>query len=62
MAKGEKHVGQTDQQGNKEAAKETPAVGQKLTAMKKKLGTITLVTPPSWFQNQYAAKYPPQLS
>ena len=52
MAKGEKHVGQTDQQGNKEAAKETPAVGQKLTAMKKKLGTITLVTPPSWFQNQ----------
>ena len=52
MAKGDKHVGQTDQKGNKEAAKETPAVGQKLTAMKKKLGTITLVTPPSWFQNQ----------
>ena len=52
MAKGDKHVGQTDQQGNKEAAKEMPAVGQKLTNMKKKLGTITLVTPPSWFQNQ----------
>ncbi len=52
MAKGDKHVGETDQQGNKEAAKEMPAVGQKLTNMKKKLGTITLVTPPSWFQNQ----------
>ena len=52
MAKGDKHVGETDLQGNKEAAKEMPAVGQKLTNMKKKLGTITLVTPPSWFQNQ----------
>ena len=52
MVKGDKHVGETDQQGNKETEKEMPAVGQKLTNMKKKLGTITLVTPPSWFQNQ----------
>lgn len=52
MAKGDKHIGETDQKGNKETEKEMPAVGQKLTDMKKKLGTITLVTPPSWFQNQ----------
>ena len=40
------------QQGNKEADKgPNAAVGEKLTA-RKKMGTITMVTPPSFFQNQ----------
>ncbi len=52
MVKGEKHVGSADAKGNKEFSKETPAVGKKLTDLKKKEGTVTLVTPPSWFQNQ----------
>jgi len=40
------------QQGNKEADKgHNAAVGEKLTA-RKKMGTITMVTPPSFFQNQ----------
>ena len=40
------------QQGNKEAEKgPNAAVGEKLTA-RKKMGTITMVTPPSFFQNQ----------
>ena len=52
MVKGEKHVGSADVKGNKEFSKETPAVGKKLTDLKKKEGTVTLVTPPSWFQNQ----------
>ena len=43
MAKGDKHIGETDQQGNKEAAKEMPAVGQKLTNMKKKLVLMVIV-------------------
>jgi len=39
-------------QGNKEADKgPNAAVGEKLTA-RKKMGTITMVTPPSFFQNQ----------
>lgn len=39
-------------QGNKEAEKgPNAAVGEKLTA-RKKMGTITMVTPPSFFQNQ----------
>jgi hypothetical protein len=52
MVKGEKHVGSTDLQGNKEFQKESPAVGKKLNDLKKKEGTVTLITPPSWFQNQ----------
>ena len=52
MAKGDKHVGSTDVSGNKELMKETPAVGKKLNDLKKKEGTVTLITPPSWFQNQ----------
>lgn len=52
MARGDKHVGQTDVQGNKEAKQESPALGQKLVDLKEKKGTITLVTPPSWFSNQ----------
>ena len=40
------------QKGNKEADKgHNAAVGEKLTA-RKKMGTITMVTPPSFFQNQ----------
>ena len=40
------------QQGNKEAdTGHNAAVGEKLTA-RKKMGTITMVTPPSFFQNQ----------
>lgn len=41
-----------DKQGNKEFSKETPAIGKKLSDLKKKEGTVTLITPPSWFQNQ----------
>ena len=52
MAKGDKHIGSTDVRGNKEFIKETPAIGKKLTDLKEKKGTVTLVTPPSWFQNQ----------
>ena len=38
--------------GNKEHDKgHNAAVGEKLTA-RKKMGTITMVTPPSFFQNQ----------
>tara|TARA_B100001057_G_scaffold497767_1_gene602830 strand:- start:1583 stop:2176 length:594 start_codon:yes stop_codon:yes gene_type:complete len=52
MAKGDKHVGATDIVGNKEAKKESPALGKKLVDLSEKKGTITLVTPPSWFTNQ----------
>ena len=38
-------------QGNKEQPQEMAAVGDKLK-QRKKMGTITLVTPPSFFQNQ----------
>ena len=51
MAKGDKHVGETDQQGNKEQRTERAVTGDKLD-LRKKNGTITLVTPPSFFQNQ----------
>ena len=51
MAKGDKHVGTTDQQGNKEQKSEIAVTGEKLD-LRKKNGTITLVTPPSFFQNQ----------
>ena len=52
MAKGDKHVGGTDQLGNKEHSQETPAIGSKLKDLKEKAGQVTLVTPPSWFTNQ----------
>ena len=51
MAKGDKHIGTTDQQGNKEQRTERAVTGDKLD-LRKKNGTITLVTPPSFFQNQ----------
>ena len=38
-------------QGNKQPLQETAAVGDKLK-QRKKMGTITMVTPPSFFQNQ----------
>ena len=41
-----------DKKSNQEFAKETPAIGKKLTDLKKKEGTVTLITPPSWFHNQ----------
>ena len=44
--------GAQDKKPNKEFSKETPAIGKKLTDLKKKEGTVTLITPPSWFQNQ----------
>ena len=51
MAKGDKHVGATDQQGNKDNKTERSVTGEKLD-LRKKMGTITMVTPPSFFQNQ----------
>ena len=51
MAKGDKHVGAQDVQGNKEQKYEIAVTGAKLD-LRKKNGTITLVTPPSFFQNQ----------
>ena len=44
--------GAQDKKPNKEFSKETPAIGKKLTDLKKKDGTVTLITPPSWFHNQ----------
>ena len=38
-------------QGNKEEKKGYSATGEKLE-LRKKMGTITMVTPPSFFQNQ----------
>ena len=51
MAKGDKHVGEQDLKGNKEQKSELAVTGEKLD-LRKKNGTITLVTPPSFFQNQ----------
>ena len=39
------------EQGNKEQPNEIAVAGDKLT-LRKKMGTITMVTPPSFFQNQ----------
>ena len=39
------------EQGNKEAENTYSATGDKLD-LRKKMGTITMVTPPSFFQNQ----------
>ena len=41
----------TKKQGNKEQASEISVTGEKLD-LRKKMGTITMVTPPSFFQNQ----------
>ena len=38
-------------QGNKEQESEIAVTGKKLE-LRKKMGTITMVTPPSFFQNQ----------
>ena len=41
----------TRKQGNKEQEQEVAVTGAKLD-LRKKMGTITMVTPPSFFQNQ----------
>ena len=41
----------TRKQGNKEQPQERAVAGEKLE-LRKKMGTITMVTPPSFFQNQ----------
>ena len=41
----------TKKQGNKEAENTYSVTGDKLE-LRKKMGTITMVTPPSFFQNQ----------
>ena len=51
MAKGDKHIGKTDVRPNIKSLLERPVIGKKLD-LRKKMGTITLVTPPSWFTNQ----------
>ena len=51
MATGDKHVGATDEQGNKKSEDTYSVTGDKLD-LRKKMGTITMVTPPSFFQNQ----------
>jgi len=51
MAKGDNPVTPQDQKKNTEAQSENPVAG-KLAKVNKKMGTITLVTPPSFFTNQ----------
>jgi hypothetical protein len=51
MAKGDRPVTPQDQKKNTEAEKENPVAG-KLANVNKRMGTITLVTPPSFFTNQ----------
>ena len=51
MAKGDRPVTPQDQKKNTEAEKEHPVAG-KLAQVNKRMGTITLVTPPSFFTNQ----------
>jgi len=51
MGKGDKHIGSTDIVGNREQKTEVAVTGEKLE-LRKKMGTITMVTPPSFFQNQ----------
>ena len=51
MGKGDKHIGSTDIVGNREQKTEVAVTGEKLD-LRKKMGTITMVTPPSFFQNQ----------
>jgi hypothetical protein len=50
MAKGDREATPQDQQKNTIPESEKPTVGK--LAEKKKMGAITLVTPPSFFQNQ----------
>ena len=51
MAKGDRPVTPQDQKKNTEAQAENPVAG-KLNKVNKRMGTITLVTPPSFFTNQ----------
>tara|TARA_X000001382_G_scaffold126713_1_gene113657 strand:- start:892 stop:1482 length:591 start_codon:yes stop_codon:yes gene_type:complete len=51
MAKGDREPTPQDKKKNVEA-KQEHAVAGKLAGMRKKMGTITLVTPPSFFTNQ----------
>jgi hypothetical protein len=51
MGKGDREVTPQDKKKNTEAKQEHPVAG-KLAGMRKKMGTITLVTPPSFFSNQ----------
>ena len=51
MGKGDREVTPQDKKKNTEAKQEHPVAG-KLAGMRKKMGTITLVTPPSFFTNQ----------
>ena len=51
MAKGDRPVTPQDQKKNTAAETEHPVVG-KLAQVNKRMGTITLVTPPSFFTNQ----------
>ena len=51
MAKGDRPVTPQDQKKNTAAETEYPVVG-KLAQVNKRMGTITLVTPPSFFTNQ----------
>ena len=51
MARGDNPVTPQDQKKNTETQSENPVAG-KLAKVNKKMGTITLVTPPSFFTNQ----------
>lgn len=51
MGKGDREATPQDKKKNTEAKQEHPVAG-KLAGMRKKMGTITLVTPPSFFSNQ----------
>ena len=51
MGKGDREPTPQDKKKNVEAKQEHPVAG-KLAGMRKKMGTITLVTPPSFFTNQ----------
>ena len=57
MAKGDKHVGSTDQVGNRLQETERAVTGDKLD-LRKKMGTITMVTPPSFFHPSAAGLRP----
>jgi hypothetical protein len=51
MARGDRLLTPQDQKKNTEAQAENPVAG-KLAKVNKRMGTITLVTPPSFFTNQ----------
>mgnify|MGYP006084675777 CR=1 FL=1 len=50
------HTDATRKEGNKEQISEKAVTGDKLD-LRKKMGTITMVTPPSFFQNQNKMNY-----